>query len=254
MSVKNNPILEAEDVSVVLGKHRILDEVSFAINPGEYVGIIGPNGGGKTTLLRAMLGLTPLSKGEIYVKGKKANSIAAKKHIGYVPQHFTTSTFNFAMNVEEVVATGLSTRRFYGLLTRADKLAIEEALEIVSASGLKSHMFSDLSGGQRQRVVIARAMVSNPSILFLDEPLSAVDLPSQKNFYGTLEELNKTKKLTIIMVSHDLEMVTAKASRVLCLNHKLHASCKPTHLHSKGMWAETFGEEFKPIKHREHHV
>lgn len=254
MSVKTPTILEAKDVSVVLGKHRILDEINFTINAGEYIGIIGPNGGGKTTLLRAMLGLTPLSKGEIYVKGKKAQSTAAKKLIGYVPQHFTTSTFNFAMSVEEVVATGIVNRRFYGLLNKADKIAIDEALEMVSARSLKSHMFADLSGGQRQRVVIARAMVGKPSVLFLDEPLSAVDLPSQKNFYETLEELNKEKKLTIVMVSHDLEMVTAKASRVLCLNHKLHASCKPTQLHSKEMWTETFGEEFKPIKHREHHV
>ena len=123
---------------------------------------------------------------------------------------------------------------------------------MVSAHGLKKRMFSDLSGGQRQRVVIARAMVGKPSILFLDEPLSAVDLPSQKNFYEILTELNKKKKLTIIMVTHDLEMVSAQASRVLCINHRLHASCKPTELKGASMWNDTFGEDFKPIKHRKH--
>ncbi len=252
--MKANPILEAEDVTVVLGKHRILEEISFTIQPGEYVGIVGPNGGGKTTLLRAMLGLLPMNKGEIYVKGKKIRSSAAKKSIGYVPQHFTTSTFNFAMSVKEVVATGLVSKKMFGPLSKEDFKAIDEALEMVSASTLKDRMFSDLSGGQRQRVVIARAMVAHPSILFLDEPLSAVDLPSQKNFYETLAELNKKKKLTIVMVTHDLEMVTSQASRVLCLNRRLHASCKPAELSTKGMWDETFGEEFKPIKHKKHHV
>jgi len=253
--MKVNPILEADNVSVMLGKHRILEDISFTIQPGEYVGIVGPNGGGKTTLLRAMLGLLVLSKGEIHVKGRRAHSLAAKKCIGYVPQHFTTTnSFNFAMNVEEVVATGLVSRHSFGPLRKEEKLAIDEALEMVSAGSLKKNMFSDLSGGQRQRVVIARAMVSNPSILFLDEPLSAVDLPSQKNFYETLSKLNKKKKLTIIMVTHDLEMVTAQASRVLCLNHQLHASCKPAELSTHNMWDKTFGEEFKPIKHRAHHV
>ncbi|MEK9159369.1 MAG: ABC transporter ATP-binding protein [Patescibacteria group bacterium] len=248
-----NPILEAENATVVLGKHKVLDDVSFTIQPGEYVGIVGPNGGGKTTLLRAMLGLLSLNKGEIYVKGKKVSSPSARKCIGYVPQHFTTSTFAFAMSVEEVVATGLVSRHNFGPLRKEDRTAIDEALELVAASSLKKRMFSDLSGGQRQRVVIARAMVGKPAILFLDEPLSAVDLPSQKNFYETLSQLNKKKKLTIIMVTHDIEMVTAEASRVLCLNRRLHASCKPTEL-SNGLWDETFGEEFIPIKHKKHHV
>lgn len=249
-----NPILEADNATVILAKHRILDEVSFTIQPGEYVGIVGPNGGGKTTLLRALLGLLPLTKGEIYVKGKKVSNPAARKCIGYVPQHFTTSTFNFAMSVEEVVATGLVSRHNFGPLRKEDRIAIDEALEMVAGTSLKKRMFSDLSGGQRQRIVIARAMVSKPSILFLDEPLSAVDLPSQKNFYETLAHLNKKKKLTIIMVTHDLEMVTAEASRVLCLNRRLHASCKPAELSNQGMWDETFGEEFIPIKHKKHHV
>ena len=252
--MKGNPILEADNVNVVLGKHRILEDVSFEIHPGEYIGIVGPNGGGKTTLLRAMLGLVPLSKGSIHVKGKRASSLAARRMVGYVPQHFTTSTFNFAMNVEEVVATGLVSRHLFGPLSKEDRAAMDEALEMVSAHELKKRMFSDLSGGQRQRVVIARAMVSKPSILFLDEPLSAVDLPSQKNFYKILTDLNKKKKLTIIMVTHDLEMVSAQASRVLCINHRLHASCKATELSNTTMWNETFGEDFKPIKHKKHDV
>jgi zinc transport system ATP-binding protein len=252
--MKGNPILEAENVTVALDRQRILEEISFEIYPGEYVGIVGPNGGGKTTLLRAMLGLLPLAKGEIYVKGKKARSTAARKIIGYVPQHFTTSTFNFAMSVEEVIATGLVNKRLIGPLHKEDHAAIEEALEMVSAHDLKKRMFSELSGGQRQRIVIARAMVSKPSILFLDEPLSAVDLPSQKNFYEILRDLNKKKKLTIIMVTHDLEMVSAQASRVLCINHRLHSSCKATELSSATMWNDTFGEDFKPIKHLKHNV
>lgn len=246
------PILEAQNVDVVLGKHKILEDVSFEIAAGEYIGIVGPNGGGKTTLLRAMLGLIPLSKGEIFVSGKKTQNRVARRIIGYVPQHFTTSIFNFAMTVKEVVATGRINVHSFGPLRREDHLAIEEALDMVSVQNLKNRMFADLSGGQRQRVVIARAMAGRPKILFLDEPLSAVDLPAQKNFYKLLTEMNEREKLTVIMVTHDLEMVAAQTRRVLCINRKLHASCHPSELLTSSVWDETFGEEHKPIHHQKH--
>lgn len=227
------PLITVESATVILGKHKILEEVSFELNAGEYIGLVGPNGGGKSTLLRAMLGLLPLASGKIHLP---------KKQMGYVPQHFTSELFHFPMSVEEVVASGLG---------QNDRKKIDEALDMVSGLTLKHRLFSDLSGGQRQRILIARAMVRKPSILFLDEPLSAVDLPSQKHFYELLARLNKKEKLTVIMATHDLEMVAKETSRVLCLNRKLHASCHPGDVVHE-QWLETFGENFRPIHHHKH--
>lgn len=248
-----NPIISVQNVSVTLGKHKVLESVTFEIETGEYVGILGPNGGGKSTVLRAMLGLIPLSQGEIFVNGKRANKSAAKKRVGYVPQYFSNNLFFFPMSVEEVVATGRVGQKIFGFLNKEDREAIEEALKMVSAQSLKNRLFGDLSGGQRQRIAIARAMASDPDVLLLDEPLSAVDLPSQTHFYETLSKLNKKRHLTVIMATHDLEMVAVEASRVLCLNRKLHASCHPEDVVPE-QWLETFGENFKPIHHQKHHV
>ncbi|OGJ44771.1 hypothetical protein A3J23_01465 [Candidatus Peregrinibacteria bacterium RIFCSPLOWO2_02_FULL_48_14] len=248
-----NPIISAQNVSVTLGKHKVLESVTFEIETGEYVGIVGPNGGGKSTLLKAILGLLPLSQGEIYVNGNRANKTAAKKHVGYVPQYFSNNLFFFPMSVEEVVATGRVGLKIFGGLNKEDHEAIDEALKTVSAQSLKHRLFGDLSGGQRQRIAIARAMAGDPEILLLDEPLSAVDLPSQKHFYEILSRLNKKRKLTVIMATHDLEMVAVEASRVLCLNQRLHASCHPEDVVPQ-QWLETFGENFKPVHHQKHHV
>ncbi len=247
------PLIEALNVSLTLGKHKILENVSFEIEAGEYVGIVGPNGGGKSTLLRAMLGLLTLDEGEILIRGKKSGKAASRKKVAYVPQYFTNMSFTFPISVEEVVATGRVAHKRMGRLGKEDHKAIDEALEMVSAQSLKYRPFYDLSGGQRQRIAIARAMASHPQILILDEPLSAVDLPSQKNFYEILSRLNKKEKLTVIMATHDLEMVAVEASRVLCLNRKLHASCHPTDVIPE-QWLETFGENFKPIHHKKHNA
>lgn len=211
-------IIEAVNVSVTLGKQKILENISFEINAGEYIGIVGPNGGGKSTLLRALLKTLPVTKGKIFVRSKK---------VAYVPQYFTNVPFYFPISVEEIVATGCRARKPLGRLTKEDHKAIDEALEMVSAQSLKHRSFFDLSGGQRQRIAIARAMAGRPQILILDEPLSAVDLPSQKHFYEILSNLNKKEKLTVIMATHDLGMITIEATRILCLNGKLHEGCSP---------------------------
>lgn len=245
------PLIEVDGLTVTLGKQKILDGVTFEIHPGEYVGVVGPNGGGKTTLLKAILGLIKIKQGSILINGKKAGSVGARKKIGYVPQHFATNLFHFPMTVEEVVGTGHVNHRFFGMLSKEDLTGIDHALEMVSAKSLKRKMFADLSGGQRQRVIIARALVNHPSILFLDEPLSAVDPPSQQSFYKLLSELNKKENLSVVMVTHDIEMVTAQASRVLCLNQKLHANCHTADLSVK-QWGETFGRTFKSVHHHRH--
>lgn len=226
------PIIRVSELDINFGKQKVLENISFEVFPGEYIGIVGPNGGGKTTLLKAILGLIPMKKGKIKSFGR----------IGYVPQ-FTTERFFLPISVEEIVETGAK---------KNNPEAVDTALEMVAAQSLKYKLFEDLSGGQKQRVIIARAMAGNPDILILDEPLSAVDVPSQKHFYELIGQLNTVHKLTILMVTHDLEMVASETSRILCLNRKLHNACHPHDLLSA--WTTVFGEGVKPIHHHPHNV
>lgn len=245
-------LIQAEHVSVIREEDAVLDNVSFTIHAEEYVGIVGPNGGGKTTLLMAMLGLLQPTKGRVLIRGQAPSHPKALERVGYVPQTFLGRQFSFPITVEEVVATGLIKRQFFGPLSKKNWQEVAEILEEVGMRRYQKRSFHELSGGERQRVIIARALVSDPEILFLDEPLSAVDQPSQSEFYKLLTRLNKERGLTIILVSHDLEMVAREASRVLCLNQKLHLNCTTSKLKGDENWADVFGERTKPIHHHSH--
>jgi zinc transport system ATP-binding protein len=244
------PLIEVKNLSVTRDGNPILDRVDFDIKEREYLGIVGPNGGGKTTLLQAMLGLLKPTRGEVKIYGKSAEDPRARESVGYVPQTFLGQKFTFPITVEEVVATGVIHRRFYGNLSKKEWKRVYEKLELVGMKELAKESFHSLSGGERQRVIIARALVGNPGILFLDEPLSAVDQPSQELFYNLLSGLNK-KGLTIVLVTHDLDMVAKQVSRVLCLNQSIYLNCKISELSEAHNWSEFFGET-KAIHHHAH--
>lgn len=245
-------LIQAEHISVIRDEDAILDDITFNIKAEEYVGIVGPNGGGKTTLLMALLGLLKPTKGRVLIHGQPPSSPKALERIGYVPQTFLGRQFTFPITVEEVVATGMIKNKFWGPLSKKNWNVIAETLEEVGMRRYQKRSFHELSGGERQRVIIARALVSQPEILFLDEPLSAVDQPSQAEFYKLLTRLNKERGLTIMLVSHDLEMVAREASRVLCLNQKLHLNCTTSKLKGDENWADVFGDRTKPIHHHSH--
>lgn len=246
------PLIQVQHLSVVRDQDPIIDDVSFTIHSGEYVGIVGPNGGGKTTLLLTLLGLLNPTKGKVFVRGLAPSNNKALERIGYVPQTFLGRQFTFPITVEEVVATGLVHRGFFGLMSKKEWKKVIESLEEVGMQRYAKRSFHELSGGERQRVIIARALVSEPEMLFLDEPLSAVDQPSQTDFYKLLNQLNKERELTIVLISHDLEMVAREASRVLCLNQKLHLNCTTSKLKSTENWTDVFGDRTKPIHHHSH--
>jgi zinc transport system ATP-binding protein len=245
-------LIQTEHVSVLREEEAVLDDVSFTIHAEEYVGIVGPNGGGKTTLLLAMLGLLQPTKGRVLIRGQAPQQPKALERVGYVPQTFLGRQFSFPITVEEVVATGLIKPNTFGPFQKKEWKEVTEILEEVGMRRYQKRSFHELSGGERQRVIIARALVSQPEILFLDEPLSAVDQPSQTEFYKLLTRLNKERGLTIILVSHDLEMVAREASRVLCLNQKLHLNCTTSKLKGDENWADVFGDRTKPIHHHKH--
>ncbi len=209
------PVARAHDVSFAYDRELVLDGVSFTVYSGETVAVIGPNGGGKSTLVKLLLGLIEPQRGTLQVFGKRPAMSRGK--IGYVPQYSQFDT-RFPINVREVVLTGL-VRPLIGRHTRLDRTAAEEALERVGMSGLGKHSFAELSGGQRQRVLIARALVGEPSILLLDEPTANVDSFMSDRFLELIVQLAADR--TVFFVTHDTGYVSAEADRVFCINRTL---------------------------------
>jgi zinc transport system ATP-binding protein len=207
------PIFALEHVSFVVAGKEILSGLTFEIRKGEYVGIIGPNGGGKTTLLRLLLGLAQPTHGTIASEIEKAK-------IGYVPQR-VSGDVTFPATVEEVVASGI-----FGNVERSE-WRIKRAMKTTGITHLRSQRIGTLSGGERQRVMIARALAGEPEVLFLDEPTSAIDPSSQEDFYDLLRDLHR-KGLTIVIVSHDTDTIAHEVQRILCLNRHLVCHGDPT--------------------------
>jgi len=216
--------VKIEDVSVYYDKTRALSNVTLNIEEGEYLGIIGPNGGGKTTLLKAILGLIPINSGAIELYGRKISR--NRKTIGYVPQ-FASMDKKFPISVREVVLMGglkQGLSPFFKFCTE-DKRKADEALAKVGIYDLSERQISELSGGEFQRMLIARALTAEPRILILDEPTASVDAISREQIYQLLNQLNE--EMTIILVTHDLLAVSSQVNRLACLNEKIVYHGKP---------------------------
>lgn len=211
-------VISLKDVWVKYDKLTVLEDVNLTVNEGDFLGIIGPNGGGKSTLLKVILGLIKPQKGEVKVLGKSPKK--ALQMIGYVPQ-YGPSNIDFPISVWEVVLMGrLGKKRLLQQYNDEDRQATYKALEIVDMLAFRDRQIGELSGGQRQRVFIARSLVSDPKVLLLDEPATGIDTRMQREFYELLEKLKS--KVTIIMVSHDLSAVSVLVDKIACLNGKLH--------------------------------
>lgn len=210
--------ISIENLTVTYGETPAIAGVSLHVKNGDFLGIIGPNGGGKTTLLKAILGLIPARSGEIFVYGKKAGKVG--KLIGYVPQ-ITVLDKSFPITVHEVVLTGLLKPSFtlFHKYTQHDKDKADTYLNQVGIYKLRDRMISDLSGGEFQRMLIARALAAEPKLLLLDEPTASVDVNSSDQIFSLLRELNKS--ITIVMVTHDLFAVASHVKTLACVNGTL---------------------------------
>jgi zinc transport system ATP-binding protein len=209
-------IVEIDRLSYAYSGNLVLDNISFTIDEGDILGIIGPNGAGKTTLFSCMLGLLDDYTGTIKILGediKKKNS-KVFKGIGYIPQKKTIEQ-NFPATVEEIVSLGITTTG------KVSKEKITLALETAGLLVQKDRRVGELSGGQQQRVLIAKAMVNNPKLLILDEPVTGIDLEMQNKFYSLLKRLNQENNITIIWASHDLDAVNRFATSVACINRSM---------------------------------
>ena len=215
-------LIDVKDISFSYGHVKVLQDVTFPIKRGDFLAIIGPNGSGKTTLIKIILGLLKPSKGKVRILGKPAEDFEDWRKIGYVPQQATHIDPYFPASAREVVAMEfLASRKFPRLAKREEEICIEKALKQVGMEHFKNWRIGSLSGGQQQRVFIARAVVNEPYILFLDEPTTGVDSETQEHFYDMLDTLNKKEGITIVLVTHDTGIVNKHVSQVACLNQKL---------------------------------
>ena len=206
-------VVEINNLTVQYPDIKALDDISLVVNQGDFLGIIGPNGAGKSTLFASMLGLNTKYKGTIkfFDENIKKSKNYLKK-LGYVPQKPIFEK-NFPVSVTDVVRMGLR--------KESDENKIDEILQQLWIHELRERRIGELSGGQQQRVFIAKALVNDPKILILDEPVTGIDQQSVDLFYSILRELNSKQKITIIWSSHDLDAVNKLANHVACLNRTL---------------------------------
>ena len=227
-----NPLLNVSDLKIVLDNQVILDDVTFELEKNETLAVIGPNGAGKTTLFRALLGLIPYSGKISWQKGIK---------IGYVPQRLFVER-DFPLTVKE----------FFTL--RGDNISsneIERTLEVVGfeVSDLLNKRVGVLSGGEIQRVMIAWALCGHPDVLLFDEPTSGVDVSAEMSIYALLNKIHKKEDLSIVLISHELEIVDKYATKVICLNKKKVCYGAPKEVFQNESIAELFGKDISLYHH-----
>jgi len=240
-------VIEIKNVYFSYNDPPVLVDVSLDIKEGEFIGIVGPNGGGKSTLLKIMLGLVSPDKGTVRILGK--SPVKGRSAIGYVPQYVNFER-NFPITVLDTVLLGRINEKssFWGN-TAEDVELVEQALRETEIADLKNRILNTLSGGQLQRVLIARALVGGPKILILDEPTSNVDTRMEEDIFDLLKKLNQ--KSTIIVVSHDIGFISEYVNRVACLNQTL--MCHETAAISGKTIEELYGTPVHMIQHSHSH-
>ena len=246
------PVIEVRQLSFSYGALPVLEGVSLQVEAGEFLGIVGPNAGGKSTLLKLILGLLVPQLGRVVVLGKRPYE--AVRQLGYVPQ-YPSFPRDFPVSVEQAVLLGRLGHRsrsgwlsalMPGVYSKADRQAAHGALEEVEAADLADRQIGSLSGGQLQRVLLARALVSEPTILILDEPTANIDLRLESDIFDLLKRLNA--RMTILVVSHDVGYISSYVTRVACVNRTL--VCHRTDAIDGEVIQELYGEPVRMVAHR----
>jgi zinc transport system ATP-binding protein len=214
---QETPLVQVRDVTFGYGKEVVLDQVSLGIGAHDFLAVIGPNGGGKTTLLKAILGLVRPWSGEVAFDLPSGKD--PRGRLGYVPQ-FSTFDRDFPLRIADMVLMGrLGRRSLLRPYSREDRAAAHDTLERLGLGGVARSHVSEVSGGQLQRALIARALVAAPEILFLDEPTASIDAESRETLRDLLQELNRS--IPIVVVTHDVTSLAPMVKRIACINRKL---------------------------------
>ncbi len=215
-------IIEADNLTVCYGSSEAIKDIAFSIYSGDFVGLTGPNGSGKTTVIKALLGLLPITKGRISLFGQTQKSFTDWGKIGYLPQKLSSLNPLFPASVEEVVFLGLlSKKKMPKIIAKDDKEKVQKILNVLEISDLKNKTLSELSGGQQQRVMLARSLVAEPDVLIFDEPSTALDSESREEFFALIQKLNKENGITIILITHDIGCIGRFANKLMYLDKSL---------------------------------
>lgn len=213
-------IISIENVSFGYNKDNILNDIILSIDEGDFIGIVGCNGSGKSTLLKLLIGQLNPSKGKIKFFDEEISKSNNLDKIGYVSQISMSTGASFPATVEEIVMANLYSKiGFMKFPKKEHKEKVKESLKIVNMEDYSKRLIGNLSGGQQQRVMIARALVSDPKILILDEPTTGIDAASEEQLYNLLEKLNKESKITIIIVSHDFAKITKYTNKIFVVEN-----------------------------------
>lgn len=238
-----NSVIQLKDVSFGFNGLAVLEHINLEIRGGEFVGLVGPNGGGKSTFLRIILGLLRPTSGQVRVLGKPPAK--ARADVGYVPQ-FASFRRDFPISVIDTVLHGrLGKTRLIGGYSARDRKVVRAAMQEAHILDIEHRSISTLSGGQLQRVLVARALACRPKILLLDEPTSNIDMRGEEDIFDLFRQLNE--RLTIVLVSHDIGFISRYVSRVVCLNRTL--VCHQTEELSGDSIQQLYGESMRLIHH-----
>lgn len=241
------PIVELTGVSCGYGRQEVLTDVTLRILPGDFVGLLGPSGSGKTTLLRAVLGAVDIFQGDVLVDG--VSTMRRRPRAGYVPQ-LETIDWNFPVTVQETVMMGRTTDSpLFPWYKREDRDLAREMMERLGISDLARQHIRELSGGQQQRVFLARALISSPRLLLLDEPTSGVDIKTRDDVMHLLHELNH-QGITIIMTTHEINAVAVHLPWLVCLSGRVLAEGPPDRVITPEILRVTYGAEMPVIRYQ----
>ncbi|OVE78696.1 hypothetical protein BVY01_04675 [bacterium I07] len=245
-------IVELDDIWVRYGSMTVLESISLQVSNQEIVSIVGPNGGGKTTLLYCILGLVQPFRGQVHVFGMTPVKVQKTGCIGYLPQTGDYNRF-FPIRALDVVALSrYAGKRHMKRLSKEDRIIIDQAMDMVGMRPYYNMHFGQLSGGQKQRVLIARALAQKPRMLIFDEPSTGLDAVAQDQFYHVLRQIRDEQKITIIMVSHDIGAVSSIVDQIACLNKQIHFHGRPEDCIPSESIEKVFGKHVHFLMHDEH--
>lgn len=242
--------VKLKDVWFYYQGQPVLHDVNLSVDDGEFLGLIGPNGAGKTTLLKIILGLAKPARGQVEIWGKNPSHLGKDRHlIGYISQRSLVD-WQFPASVFDVVMMGRYGRiGLFRLPKPDDREAVLKNLERVGMADLAKRQIGELSGGQQQRVFIARALASDPKLLLLDEPLFSLDARGQDEFYNLLATLHKELDLTIMLVTHEINIVSTYVEKFACLNQTLYAHASPSEVFNTETMEKVYGCEVEVLAH-----
>ncbi|MCK5037483.1 MAG: metal ABC transporter ATP-binding protein [Thermoplasmata archaeon] len=244
-------VLEVKGLVIERSGTRIIDEASFTIEKGDFAGIVGPNGSGKSTLLKGILGIEPKKSGEVFLFGTELSKFKDWGRVGYVSQSAINFDDKFPLTVRELVGLGQVSRSNLGKrLSAEDWKKVDETMEYMGIIELGQKRIGQLSGGEKQKVFVAKALVRDPELIILDEPVAGVDIGAIEKFYRKLSELVREKGTTVLVVSHDLSVVFCQMSKILCVNRDVYSSEITPDLNETELLRKVYGDHFTFVFHK----